>query len=209
MPVQLPEEDSSHHPQPEQPAEQSRSFTQQRQRQQSILKAVSTSVASPVASKGPVSIRWPQFKDNDDHQQQQQQQTASTSFLKGIGDLFGGFGFGQGRSNVSTPLQQQLGGSSFGGFTTTPRSSTFVNSIRWASGPGRQSSAGSIMEGGSTAGSVTGSMSGSTAGGLKRGIMSLKSVKHVALSQAAKAAIISTIADNALASFLIIQVRIY
>lgn len=42
--------------------------------------------------------------------------------------------------------------------------------------------------------------------GVRRAVMSIKSVKHVALSQAAKATIIQTIADNALASFIVIQV---
>ena len=192
----------------EQSAERGGSFIQQRQPQQSILKATGTSVTSPVASKSTASIKWPQFKAEEE--QEQQQRPESPSFLKGISSFLGGFSMAPSRSSTASPLQQQqqVGADSFVGFNTGPRNTSIATSLRWASGPGRQSSASgmSLMEGSSVAGSMTGSMTGSMAGGLKRGIMSLKSVKHVALSQAAKAAIISTIADNAVASFLIIQV---
>lgn len=42
--------------------------------------------------------------------------------------------------------------------------------------------------------------------GGKRGVLNMKSVKHVALNAAVKATIINTIADNALAGFVITQV---
>jgi hypothetical protein len=46
----------------------------------------------------------------------------------------------------------------------------------------------------------------SSSSGVKRAVMSLKSVKQMPLSMAAKSTIINTIADNALAAFVVIQV---
>jgi hypothetical protein len=52
-------------------------------------------------------------------------------------------------------------------------------------------------------GSEASALSGS---GLRRAVLSLKSVKAVPLSAAAKASVINTIADNALAAFVVVQV---
>ena len=49
--------------------------------------------------------------------------------------------------------------------------------------------------------------SGLSSSGLKRAMLSIKSVTATPLSAAAKASIINTIADSALASFVVIQVR--
>lgn len=59
-------------------------------------------------------------------------------------------------------------------------------------------------------GSMTGPCrsNSSSLSGMKRAVLNLKSVKAMPLSAAAKATIISTIADNALAAFVVIQVAI-
>lgn len=83
-------------------------------------------------------------------------------------------------------------------------------------GRGRQLGAGSPVAGNSAAGDAAsgGSMTGpcrsesSSISGMKRAVLNLKSVKTMPLSVAAKTTIINTIADNALASFVVIQVAI-
>jgi hypothetical protein len=61
--------------------------------------------------------------------------------------------------------------------------------------------------GGSIPGAAADAVANVSLTGGKRGVLNMKSVKHVALNAAVKASIINTIADNALAGFVITQVR--